>query len=662
MELFQMSISLKSICSLLASSSMPISFHGHRPACFRSPEEPNDPAGSNSNAVGTNAQTVNLGFFKLKIHQKSARQTSLLAQLPTRQKSTEEYFAEWDGWAQAGGASSGNRTEAVSRMKIWLDNNQTDEPLNLNGLGLSSLPDNLPPTLHTLYVRSNQLSSLPDNLPPTLHTLYARSNQLSSLPDNLPPTLHTLYASDNQLSSLPDNLPPTLHTLDASDNQLSSLPDNLPPTLHTLYARSNQLSSLPDNLPPTLHTLDARDNQLSSLPENILALPNTCTIYIDASHLSDAVRNRLAAAMNAPGYDNVHIDYNMGGQRNVQARSLQEEVSGWSQEAGSTAPIDWSTFQSEHYATQFAQFLGRLRETSEYLNVNTKPNFQERVENLLRQLQNNPELRATCFNLAQDAVDTCGDRVALRLLNMETVCLDKRMETDINTGKFDNDPQPVLNYCKAQYRQQILADAASAKIKTLNFCDEIEVRLGFIVAFSREFKLTAQMDTLLYAACSNIAPEDIYEARKQLTNQAFTNDTKKFYRPFFEKLTHGNPSPIDRLNNLPDYRKPPLEMTQNTHSFHEFLMNSPSINLLLKRRYTVEVSSLEKQIKQGITKKQEAIYSQLETLNPADTEYSKKSKKLQQQYDNLPNEVSAQMKQTMLMRFCSENNVNADIA
>ena len=594
-----MSISLKSICSLLASSSMPISFHGHRPACFRSPEEPNDPAGSNSNAVGTNAQTVNLGFFKLKIHQKSARQTSLLAQLPTRQKSTEEYFAEWDGWAQAGGASSGNRTEAVSRMKIWLDNNQTDEPLNLNGLGLSSLPDNLPPTLHTLYVRSNQLSSLPDNLPPTLHTLYA------------------------------------------SDNQLSSLPDNLPPTLHTLYAR---------------------DNQLSSLPENILALPNTCTIYIDASHLSDAVRNRLAAAMNAPGYDNVHIDYNMGGQRNVQARSLQEEVSGWSQEAGSTAPIDWSTFQSEHYATQFAQFLGRLRETSEYLNVNTKPNFQERVENLLRQLQNNPELRATCFNLAQDAVDTCGDRVALRLLNMETVCLDKRMETDINTGKFDNDPQPVLNYCKAQYRQQILADAASAKIKTLNFCDEIEVRLGFIVAFSREFKLTAQMDTLLYAACSNIAPEDIYEARKQLTNQAFTNDTKKFYRPFFEKLTHGNPSPIDRLNNLPDYRKPPLEMTQNTHSFHEFLMNSPSINLLLKRRYTVEVSSLEKQIKQGITKKQEAIYSQLETLNPADTEYSKKSKKLQQQYDNLPNEVSAQMKQTMLMRFCSENNVNADIA
>jgi hypothetical protein len=207
---------------------------------------------------------------------------------------------------------------------------------------------------------------------------------------------------------------------------------------------------------------------LTSLPENILTLPNTCVITIDASHLSEAVRNRLAAAMNAPGYDNVRIRFSMGGPRNVQTRSLPEEVSAWAQEAGNTDSIDWSVFQSEEHAPQFAQFLGRLRETSEYLNVNTRSNFQQRVGHLLRQLQDDQQSRGACFNLAHDAVETCGDRVALRMLNMETVLQDKRMETDIAAGKFDSNPQAVVDYCKAQYRMQVLADAASDKIKTLN--------------------------------------------------------------------------------------------------------------------------------------------------------------------------------------------------
>lgn len=340
---------------------------------------------------------------------------------------------------------------------------------------------------------------------------------------------------------------------------------------------------------------------------------------------------------------------------------MQEEVSAWAQEAGNTAPIDWSAFESQQHATQFAQFLGRLRETSDYLNVNTQSNFQQRVGNLLRQLQDDPELRETCFNLAHDAVDTCGDRVALRMLNMETVCLDKRMEKDINAGKFDGNPQAVMDYCKAQYRQQALADAASAKIKTLNFCDEIEVILGFIVAFSREFNLNAQMDTLLYGACSNIAPEDVYETRKKLTNQAFTEETKAFYRPFFKKFTHGNPIPIDRLNALPVYEKNPSGMEQDRDSFHQFLVNAPAMRLLLTRKYPAEVSSLQEKIDKKVEQEQNFIRNQLEQLNPRESHYEERCKTLQQQYNKVPEEVSAQVKQPLLLRLCAENGVHADM-
>jgi hypothetical protein len=435
----------------------------------------------------------------------------------------------------------------------------------------------------------------------------------------------------------------------------------MPANLYSADVRDNRLTRLPENMPADMYSFDARGNPLTSLPENILTLPDTCIIYITARHLSEAVRNRLAAAMNAPGYDNVRIQYNMGGQRNIQARSLQKEVSEWLQEAGNTAPIDWSAFQSEQHATQFAEFLVRLRETSEYLNVDTKPDFQRRVGNLLLQLQDDAELRGLCFNLAHDGITTCADRVALRMQHMETVCLDKRMETDINAGKFDHHPQGVVDYCKAQYRQQALADDALAKINTMNFCDETQVILGFIVAFSREFKLNAQMDTMLYTPCSDITPEDVVETRKKVTNQAFTEETKAFYRPFFEKFRHGDPLPIDRLNALPDYQKNPSEMEQDNHSFHQFLVNSPVMKLLLARKYPVEVSSLQEKIEREIQQKQKDIHEQLEKLKPEDSQYEQDCKALKQQYNKVPEQVNARMKQTLLLRLCSENGVHADM-
>jgi len=535
--------------------------------------------------------------------------------LVTRQKTEQELFTEWDVWAQAGEPSEESRTQAVRLMKQWINNNNPEGPLRLSYLGLSSLPENLPVNVRCLNVRNNRLSSLPENLPVNLHTLDVRNNQLSSLPENLSVNLHTLDAGYNLLSRLPENLSANMRVLNA------------------IY------------------------NPLSSLPENILTLPNTCIIFIDADHLSEAVRNRLTAAMNAPGYDNVHIDYNMGSRPNVQARALQKEVSVWAQEAGNITPIDWSAFQSTPHAGQFSQFLVRLRETGDYLKVDTKSNFQQRVGNLLHQLEDDSEVRGTCFNLAHDAVDTCGDRVALRMLNMEAVCLDKRLETDIGAGKFDLNPQAVLDYCKAQYRQQTLSDVASAKIKTLNFCDEIEVTLGFLVAFSAEFKFNAQMNTMLYAACSNIAPEDVFETRKKLTNRAFTEETKALYGPFFEQ--QGRQALLDRWNALPVHQEHASETTENNRALQQFLANSPAMKLLVKRRYPAEASSLQKNIEQEIEKKQKSLHDQLDKLDSGNSQYRQQCQELQQQYSNVPEEVNAQMKQTLLQRFCSENDVRA---
>lgn len=559
-------------------------------------------------------------------------------------------------------------------------------PVNLSTLdayrnNLSSLPENLPTNLHSLYVDDNLLMSFPEKLPANLHALRIAHNLLTSLPDDLPVNLRHLDVDDNLLTSLPETLPAGLRILEVNNNRLSSLPQHLPATLQKLKVSDNDLRSLPETLPAQLHTIEANDNQLTSLPrhlpaasltlhairnplrslpEDILTLSGDCTLSIDATHLSEAVRNRLTAAMNAPGYRNVQINYHIGNPRDNKARPLQEETAIWANAARNVKIIKWSAFQEEQYASQFSTFLSRLRETGEYLAIATRSDFQQRVANLLQQLQDNSELRGTCFNLAHDAIDTCGDRVASRMLDMETVCLDKRMEIDIARGKFDKNPQAVMDHCKAQYRRQKLNDAASAKIKMLNFCDEIEISLGFIVAFSLEFNLNAQMNTMLYGACSNIDPLDVYEIRMALTNQDFTEKTKEFYRPFFKKL--GNQAFIEELDNLPPYGKLRSEIKQENRLFHQFLTNSIPMELLLKREGGIHQKLLPNEVSQEIEKEQYLIRSQLENLDPENPQYVQQCKMLQQQYNSVPEEVSVRIKQPLLRRFCAINNVDANLS
>ena len=569
----------------------------------------------------------------------SSRREAVFTQLSSIQAANTAYFAQLEAWVQAGGASGGNRAEAANRIKVWVDQNQAHAPLHLSNLNLTSLPATLPSTLHTLDVSENQLTSLPTRLPSTLHTL---------------------DVSDNQLTSLPARLPSTLHTLKVYDNQLTSLPATLPSTLHTLSVSGNQLTSLPARLPSNLRYFAVTRNQLTSLPEELLSLPNTCNIQMNAHHLSEAVRNRLSAAMNRPGYNNVRIFFDLATPAaRAQAYSLEEEVSAWTQEGGLTTPLDWSAVQSTPHASQFAQFLGRLRETSQYKDIRTRPDFQQRVVSLLSQIEHDPELRNTCFNLAQDAVDTCGDRVALGMLNMEALCLDKRMDADIKAGKFDNNPQVVVEYVKAQYRQQALTEAASAKIKTLNFVDEIEVVLGFTVAFGGEFKLNAQMDTMLFGRCSAITPEDVYEVRKSLTNRAFTHDTKAFYEPFFGGSAQGGPTQATQLGALADHQKSASEEAQFARSFQQFMLSAPSMTALLNKKYPADMTPIEQDCVLTIEAGKAAINEQLEQLDLAHPEYGQQCKDLQERYNNVAQEVRAEARSGLLARLCEECRFDA---
>ena len=611
-------ISLKK-CATSHITAMRINPHGHSPASFQSPQ---DNAHPEQSSPDENRRQIDSESQTLPTHTPgNALQSRLLEQLQNREPSKEEYLAQWNRWAEAGGDDGGNRAEAVRRVSEWFSLNCPEQPLFLCRFDLTDLPDAFPGWLQKLDVRRNRLTSLP----------------------TLPVSLKRLTAEDNRLTSLPA-------------------------------------------LPTSLEVLRASNNPLASLPENILTLSNECYIYFNASHLSEAVRNRLAAEINRTGYTGPRIQYTMSSGRNTPAPPLPEEVTSWSQETGQADLRDWGAFQTEPHARQFSQFLGRLRETSEYKNSTSQLDFLLRVHKLLVQLQENKDLRETCFNLAIDAVNTCGDRVALRLLNMETVCLDKRIETDIASGAYDHNPQALIDHCKGQYRQQMLADAASEKIKAMNFCDEIEVMLGFIVAFNNEFKLPVQMNTMLYPGCSGIKAMDLLSTRKKLTNQKLADQkltaAEQTILALAERIrlngveqTKLTDKEKEALTGLQDpelsveaeqaWKKEVSEaakkwelsnagQAENNRSFHQFLANSAVMHAVLKRYLPQEeLDTLQSKIVAEIKRKKSELYERLEQGEEATL--------LQQEFDNLESIVTASVKMGLIERAIGSGSINTDL-
>lgn len=279
---------------------------------------------------------------------------------------------------------------------------------------------------------------------------------------------------------------------------------------------------------PQLQRLNLAATPLRSLPENILALPTACRITINATSLPDGVRNRLATMMNVPQYQGVRFAFDMAESARQPVLPLQREASSWREEgktdhdiAQAVAAIDWSMFANEPGASSFSSFLGRLRETSEYRNLTLRQDFQRRVNALLDQLEQPSQagqntLRAVCFAQAHAGMQSCGDRVALTFLQFETLARNERADADVRQGKYDNNPADLAALGIRMHRMELVQQLACDKVKTLNFVDEIEVHLGYLVQLSREFDLPVQMQTMLYPRCSNLDEQDLEHARAQL--------------------------------------------------------------------------------------------------------------------------------------------------
>ncbi|MDY7574689.1 NEL-type E3 ubiquitin ligase domain-containing protein [Actimicrobium sp. CCI2.3] len=463
-------------------------------------------------------------------------------------------------------------------------------------------------------MRNESITSLPP-LPDTLTSLDLRDcARLTVMPDMSGMTALTEVIIFNcaNLATAPDfSGCQALSYLDIRDcNSLTSAPQVAGcAALNNLSIRGcYRVTVVPDvTACNALTRLDLRDCPLTSLPENILTLSQNCHVALTIDHLSDRVRNRLAAFMNSPGYAGPRIGFDMGRRETTWLRPLSDEITTWMFETrrgdNASSPINWDDLPEDH-TQPFSIFLGRLRETQEYRSTQTRAQFQQRVCSLIDQVQDpeHADLRALCFSQAGEAVNTCGDRVALAFMDMETACATRRAESDVKAGAYDDNLPGLVELGRGMHRLQMLQTISREKVATLHFVDEIEVHLGYLVHLSQEFALPVQMQSMLYPRCTCLSVTDIDAARQRLRSDENHNELVAYLSTW---------SPMD---------------------------------LFLKRHHAQVFAALSETVTARITEQKKVLQRQLDELDPTADEYEQRCAELIRQFNALDTTISAKLK------------------
>ncbi|ECB6818640.1 E3 ubiquitin--protein ligase, partial [Salmonella enterica subsp. enterica serovar Cairina] len=408
--------------------------------------------------------------------------TSLLPATTTPQTAAE-YEAAWSEWKRAApeGESRG-RAEAVKRMRACLK--KGNSVLYVGRVGLTTLPDLLPPNITTLFIPGNTLTRLPA----------------------LPPGLRELSVSYNQLTRLPP-LPPGLCKLSVFNNQLASLPA-LPSGLQILWAYRNRLTRLPA-LPPGLRELSVYRNQLTRLPESITGLSSEATVNLEGNPLSERTLQALRDITSAPGYSGPRIRFDMAGASAPrEVRALHLAVADWLMPAreGEPAPADrWHVFGQEDNAAAFSLFLDRLSETENFIK---DAGFKAQISSWLVQLAEDDALRANTFALATEATSSCEDRITFFLHQMKNVQLVHNAEK----GEYDNNLAVLVATGREMFRLGKLEQIAREKVRTLALVDELEVWLAYQNKLRKPLGLTSVTAEMRFFGVSGVTASDLRSA------------------------------------------------------------------------------------------------------------------------------------------------------
>lgn len=324
------------------------------------------------------------------------------------------------------------------------------------------------------------------------------------------------------------------------------------------------------------------------LPEQIFSLPPECEIRnlihanIDISDLE-----RIHSGAGGPSFRFLpDSDWRAAIPKNNRLGQalLHLMPAGVAQHSDKARAYRWTRFAAESNAGSFADMLTRLlSDTQDGRGFNSR-SLKVRINQVLDEMEKDDSLRSICFGLAEDALGTCGDRVALGFASVESAVIDARAQR----GELSE--KALLDLGKRIFRQSIVDNVADQRSEVRRaggdsdsaqpngaagaYADDIEIKLFYrLKVRERGIDLADNTGEMRYALSARLTDADIDKAVQAVrihesgpAMQAFLCD----YGPWRAHLERTYPADFEHARRdikekMDELSVPPPEMSEQTY-------------------------------------------------------------------------------------------------
>jgi hypothetical protein len=393
------------------------------------------------------------------------------------------------------------------------------------------------------------LTSLPERLTVQGNLDLSNCKGFTSLPEDLVVEGYLDLAGCKGLRSLPKSLAVGGKLYAARCTGLTSLPQELTVKGNLVLTFCTGLASLPEDLAVGGKLVLSRCTGLTSLPNWIttlgpLADGSVRQIHLDGIGLSEALLTRLRETP-APG-----IQFHFSNATSVPAVTfpdLDTALTFWvkaTNDATLTNPP--ITIAPGMALRNVLDFLSRLTETADYKNLEARPLLAKRVIEAFSLMAENESIKGRAFNLIEEGLTSCDDRIISALEEIELMVLLHQIENKSHT----TDELRALG--KSFLLLEMVNEKAKAHKNTLTWVDEIEIYLAFQIGLAEKLNLPVKTRNMIFRGCAQITDAQIKQAGDAVLTACTEEKLNNFLKSWSPWIEHQRKNgPVPTYEDLP---------------------------------------------------------------------------------------------------------------
>lgn len=196
------------------------------------------------------------------------------------------------------------------------------------------------------------------------------------------------------------------------------------------------------------------------------------------------------------------------------------------------------------------EFLGRLSNTAEYRNLQTRTILAKRIFKMVSFLAENEETKTKAFEIIHEGLTSCDDRIIAALDDVELLEKIHAAEKDSPSVEAE---RKLRSLGLALYRLEEVRRHAAAHMRTLTWVDEVEVQLAFQIGLTQMLGLPLSTQNMLFRGCAGVSDEKIAATGQKILRESTKERIDQFLACWDPWTRH------NRRKGLLAYEELPLE-------------------------------------------------------------------------------------------------------